>query len=78
MVTLKLSNPLTADQARRLHARDDKDYSTPGAEITVPRDSARALIDAGYAAGVEPADEEAVEEVLKTEGKAAKVKVDKG
>jgi hypothetical protein len=64
MVTLNLAHPLTADQARRVRAKEDKEYPTPGMEITVPRDDARTLIDAGYASGVDPNDKEAVAAVL--------------
>jgi hypothetical protein len=78
MVTLTLANPLTAAQADRLHAKgSSKDYRQ-GDKITLPRDDARLLINAGYAAGVDPADHEAVHKALdaaaassKSSGKAS-------
>jgi hypothetical protein len=67
MITLKLAHPLTAEQADRLRARDVKEYPSPGMEITVPRDEARAIIDAGYAFGVDPQDQDAVAQVFEPE-----------
>jgi hypothetical protein len=64
MITLKLAHPLTAEQAARLRATEVQDYPNPGMEITVPREEARAIIDAGYASGVEPQDQDAVSAVL--------------
>lgn len=63
MVTLTLAHPLSAAQASRLHAKDSKDYPQ-GSKITVPRDDARSIINAGYADGVEPSDHEAVRNAL--------------
>lgn len=64
MVTLRLAGPISVAQAAKLRAKEVKDYPQPGLEITVPRDEARALIDAGYASGVEPTDTEAVAKAL--------------
>lgn len=63
-VTLPLAHPLTADQAARLRARDVHDYGI-NEEITVPREEALAVINAGYASGVDPADREAVAKAMK-------------
>ncbi|MFF4777524.1 hypothetical protein ACFY05_32175 [Microtetraspora fusca] len=62
-VTLTLSNPLTAQQAERLHAQAKKDYPT-GSKITVPQEYAQAIIDAGYAAHVDPEDAAQVTQAL--------------
>lgn len=64
MVTLKLASPVSKMQAERMRAKEVKDYPSPGLEITVPRDEARVLINAGYAAGVEPSDAAAVDKAL--------------
>lgn len=63
MVTLVLAHPLTAKQAERLHAKEAKDYPANG-KIIVPRDDARSIINAGYAAGVEPSDHDAVRDAM--------------
>lgn len=62
-VTLTLAHPLSAVYAERL-GLDAKDHPV-GAKITLSRDRARAVIDAGYAAGVDPGDRAAVSEALK-------------
>jgi hypothetical protein len=62
-VTLKLAHPLKAEHAERLHAKDAKDYWI-GDQITVPRADAIFIIQAGYAAGVDPADHDAVHKAL--------------
>ena len=64
MITLKLAHPLTAGQAARLRAKEVKEYERPGMEITVPAEEARAIIDAGYASGIEPMDQDAVRDAL--------------
>lgn len=77
MVTLTLAHPLSAAQVEKLHAQDSsKDY-TQGDKITVPRDDARLIINAGYADGVDPEDHDAVRKTLnegssKTASKTAK------
>lgn len=65
MVTLTLAHPLTAQQADRLRAKDSKDYKV-GDKITVPMDDARAIINAGFAAGIDPADHKQVRSALHT------------
>lgn len=70
MVTLTLAHPMTAEQSRLFRAKDVKDYDRPGMKITVPRDDARRIIDAGYAAGIEPTNTDAVAAAL--ESKATK------
>jgi hypothetical protein len=60
---IKLAHPLTAEQAERVHAKDVKDYHV-GDEITVPLADARSIVDSGYAAGVDPADADAVRKAL--------------
>ena len=73
MVTLTLAHPLDAHQAERLHAKDVKDYGTLD-KITVPVDDARAIINAGFAADVDPENHEQVAAALNpsASGKAAK------
>lgn len=66
MVTLVLAHPLTAAQAERLHAKEVRDYPTSGMKISVPRDDARSIINAGYAADVDPADGEQVRNALES------------
>lgn len=63
-VTLTLAHPLSAHQAARLNAKDDKDYKV-GDKITVPLGNAHAIINAGFAAGVEPENSEQVQAALK-------------
>uniref|UniRef100_UPI003F495F17 hypothetical protein n=1 Tax=Nonomuraea sp. CA-251285 TaxID=3240002 RepID=UPI003F495F17 len=63
LVTLKLSNPLDAAQAQRVRAAEVKDYR-PGDTIKVPQQEAFAVIAAGYALKVDPADHEAVASAL--------------
>jgi hypothetical protein len=62
-VTLTLAYPLSAAQAERVLADDVKDYWV-GDKITVRRDYALSVINAGYAKGVDPADRKAVNEAL--------------
>jgi hypothetical protein len=62
-VTLTLAHPLNAKQADRLHAKDSKDYAV-GDKIVVPPDDARAIINAGFAQGVDPEDHEQVKAAL--------------
>ncbi len=62
-VTLTLAYPLSAKQAERVLAEDIKDYQV-GDRITVRRDYAVSVINAGYAAGVDPSDAEAVQAAL--------------
>lgn len=70
MVTLTLAHPLSAAQVQKLHAQDSsKDY-TQGDRITLPRDDARLVINAGYADGVDPEDHEAVRKALDSGAKA--------
>jgi hypothetical protein len=63
LVTLTLAYPLSAEQAERVLAQDVKDYWV-GDKITVRRDYAMSVIGAGYAAGVDPGDKEAVQAAL--------------
>lgn len=63
MTTLTLAHPLTAEQARKVHADQDKDY-VQGDSITLPRDDARLVINAGYAQDVDPDDHDAVRKAL--------------
>lgn len=65
MVTLRLAHPLKEQQAARLHAVEVKEYPRPGMEITLPESDALALINAGYASGIDPGDTEAVRAALK-------------
>lgn len=74
LVTLTLAHPLTAEQAERLHAKDSKKNYTQGDKITVPRDDARLIINAGYAQGIEPSDNEAVRKALDSGTSSAKPK----
>ena len=53
MVTLTLAHPLSAKQADRLHASESRDYNIDD-KITVPVEDARAIINSGFAAGVDP------------------------
>lgn len=62
-ITLTLAHPLNARQVERLHAKDVRDYLT-GEKIVVPRNDARAIINAGFAAGVEPGNAEQVNKAL--------------
>lgn len=62
-VTLTLAHPLSAEQSQRVLADRVKDYWV-GDKITVRRDYALSIINAGYAKGVDPADREAVREAL--------------
>ncbi|MEW9530761.1 hypothetical protein [Microbispora sp. NPDC049125] len=71
-VTLKLAHPLLADQAAAVRAKDTtKDYAV-GDEITVPLAEARAVINAGYAMGVDPENKQQVEAVLNAKPTAKK------
>jgi hypothetical protein len=65
-VTLTLAHPLGATYAERL-GLEAKEHPV-GDKITVSRDRARAIIDAGYAAGVDPGDPAAVASALKLPG----------
>lgn len=65
-VTLTLAYPLRAEQAERVLAKEVKDYQT-GDKITVRADYALSIINAGYAAGVDPADAVAVNRALGTD-----------
>lgn len=73
MVTLTLAHPLNQQQAERVHAKDKKDYGI-GDKIVVPKDDARAIINAGFADGIDPDDRDRVREVLEggTAAKSAK------
>ncbi len=62
-VTLTLAYPLSAPQAARVLAVDEREYQV-GEEITVRRDYALMVIQAGFAAGVDPSDSEAVAAAL--------------
>jgi hypothetical protein len=62
-VTLTLAHPLDTRQAERLHAKDAKEYKV-GDKIVVPRDDARAIINAGFAAGIDPQDHDQVRAAL--------------
>lgn len=64
-VTLTLAHPLTAQQVERLHAKEVRDYRQ-GDKITVPQDDARAIINAGYADGVDPENQEQTQSALGT------------
>lgn len=74
-VTLILAHPLSGEQAARLGiegASTTKDYRQ-GDSVTLPRENGRAVINAGYAKGVEPEDRDAVHKALgETPAKAAK------
>lgn len=63
-VTLTLAHPLTAKQAERLHIEGGGKDLVQGDSITLPREDARAVINAGYAAGVEPENHDAVRKAL--------------
>lgn len=63
MVTLTLAHPLSARQAEQVLASEVKEYST-GDKIAVRKDYALSIIQAGYAAGVNPADKDAVTAAL--------------
>lgn len=63
MVTLTLAGPLNAARAEQLHAKEVKDY-LQGDKITLPKGDAHAIIGAGYASGIDPADHEAVRDAL--------------
>lgn len=52
-VTLTLAHPLTADQAGKVLAEQVRDYG-PGEKIRLRADYALSVINAGYAAGVDP------------------------
>lgn len=67
LVTLTLAHPLSADQARRRRAVDDREYNT-GDQITVPHPDAVSIINAGFAAGVDPGDPGAVAAALTDPG----------
>lgn len=71
MVTLTLAHPLNSEQVTRLHAKDIKDYNS-GDKITVPRDDARAIINAGFASQIDPADHSQVEAALSGSGSTTK------
>lgn len=55
-VTIELAHPLYAEQAARLRATDVREYEI-GERITVPREEAAAIINAGFASGVDPQDQ---------------------
>lgn len=63
-IKIKLAHPITKDQAARAGVKDVKDYPSPGAEVEVTEAGARSLIDAGYAAYIDPQDHEAVLKAL--------------
>lgn len=71
-VTLALAHPLSPDQARRLNAKDVKEYKV-GDKITVPLDNAHAIINAGFADGVEPGNADQIQAAL-NDGAAKKTK----
>lgn len=62
-VTITLAHPLSIRQSERLRAKEARDYNT-GDKITVPRDDARAIINAGFADGVDPENHEQVRAAL--------------
>jgi len=61
-VSITLAHPLRAPYAVRL-GLDEKDYEVEST-VKLRRDNAQALINAGYAADIDPQDQEAVEETL--------------
>lgn len=67
-VKVTLAHPLRAEHAVRL-GLDEQDYAVEDT-VTVRRDQARSLVNAGYAAAVDDADvsedQDAVEENLRT------------
>ena len=62
-VTITLAYPLTAEQSKRLAPKEVKDYQV-GDKITVRWDYARTIINAGFAAGVDPDDAETVQATM--------------
>jgi hypothetical protein len=72
-IPLRLAHPMKAEYAVR-HCLEERDYG-PGSEVFVSDDSARALIAAGYAAGVDPEDPAAVAQALNPEPAPAPVPV---
>jgi hypothetical protein len=62
-VTLTLAHPLSPEQAQRVLATEAKQYNV-GDKITVRRDYALSVIRAGFAAGVDPNDTEAVNKAI--------------
>jgi len=70
MKKIRLAHPLDAEQAARLRAAEIKDYQA-GEEIEVPEVDAIAIINAGYAAGVNPRNPEAVRAALAGRPRAA-------
>lgn len=75
-VSLTLAHPLSAAQAEKLHAAQVKGY-TVGDKITVSKDDAVAIINAGYAAGVDPQNHEAVRDALGDKPAAPRVETTK-
>jgi hypothetical protein len=71
MVTLTLAHPLSAAQVEKLHAQDSSRDYVQGDKITLPRDDARLVINAGYCDGVDPEDHEAVRKALDSTAKTA-------
>ena len=69
-VTIQLAHPLTAAQVARLRATDPGDRNV-GDSITVPRDEALAVINSGYARGIDPSDTDAVRTALRGGGEAS-------
>ncbi|MEV8634271.1 hypothetical protein AB0395_21710 [Streptosporangium sp. NPDC051023] len=65
MVTLTLAHPLEEEGAKRVRAKQIRDYQV-GEKISVPYHEARGIISAGYAAGIDPEDIEQVQEALAT------------
>ena len=61
-VSITLAHPLRAQYAERL-GLEAKDYDTEDT-IKVRRDNAQSIINAGYAADIDPDDQEAVEGLL--------------
>lgn len=65
-VKVTLAHPLSqVEHLRYLGLDESKEYGV-GDEITVNRNAAASLVSAGYAADVDPADNEAVADLLGT------------
>lgn len=68
-VTLTLAHPLSAKQAERLLVDNVKDYAA-GDKITVRRDYAMSIINAGFVDGVDPNVPAQVEKALSGPGQS--------
>ena len=64
-VTVTLAHPLRAVYAVRL-GLDERDYEVEE-DVTLRRDNAKSLANAGYVADVDPNDEGAVEQTIGTD-----------